>query len=123
MTTSFRISRIATLTLALGAAGMANAAYADDSFGAYMANQPTTAVRAPLTTPTATANQQFTPGGNNDFGAASSAPHSASATAGTSRVASTKPMAAPPNVVGVSGSSQDTLAREIYLPGSRPAGW
>jgi hypothetical protein len=123
MTTSFRISRIATLTFALGAAGMVNAAYADDSFGAFMANQPATAVRAPFSEPTATADQQFTPGGNNDFGAASSAPHSGSTTAGISRVVSTKPMAAQSDRVGVPGSPQDNLAREIYLPGSRPAGW
>jgi hypothetical protein len=123
MTTSLRISRIATLTLALGAAGTANAAYADDSFGAYMANQPAMAVRAPLTEPTAAVNQQFTRGGNNDFGAAGSVPHFASATADTSRVVSAKPMAAPPNAVGVPGTPRDNLAREIYLPGSRPAGW
>lgn len=123
MTTSFRISRIATLTLALGATGMVNAAYADDSFGAYMANQPAMAVRAPLSEPKATANQQSTPGGNNDFGAASSAPHSASTTAGVSRVVSTKPMVGQSDRVGVPGSPQNNLVREIYLPGSRPAGW
>jgi hypothetical protein len=40
-----------------------------------------------------------------------------------SRVVSTRPMAAQPDVVGVPGSSQDNLAREIYVPGSRPIGW
>jgi hypothetical protein len=39
------------------------------------------------------------------------------------RVVSTEPMAAQPDVVAVPGSSQDNLAREIYVPGSRPIGW
>ena len=127
MTTSSRIGRIALLALALGAAGMAKAAYAEDAFGAYMANQPIKAARTPLAPPTATVTRQFAPSDANDFGAASAKPRSPTwqnaATAGAPRVVSTKPMAAAPDLVGAPGSRQDDLAREIYLPGSRPAGW
>jgi hypothetical protein len=40
-----------------------------------------------------------------------------------SRVVSTEPIAAQPDIVGAPGSPQDNLARELYVPGSRPIGW
>jgi hypothetical protein len=57
---------------------MANVAYASDSFGAYMANQPTTAMRAPLSRPRPPPISNSRPAETMIFGAVSSAPHSPS---------------------------------------------
>lgn len=123
-----RLPRSATLALALSALAFASA-HADDAFGGYLTNRPTVAAgAAPLATPQPTAADQFKLGENNAFGSASGAPRHGGleyyAASGTYRVASTKPMArGSADLPGIVGTPQDTLARIIHQPGSRPAGW
>jgi hypothetical protein len=84
-----------------------------------------------------TLEQIYQPGANNAFGAqsqqqalraAGGAPVTVPLTVEQgrtqySRTASTVPTAGEPRDVLGAGGRQDELAREIYQPGSRPAGW
>jgi hypothetical protein len=126
----FSLSPISrAILLALGTTALADSAHADDAFGAYMTNRPIAAARAkpPLTAQATPATDAAKTGVNADFGAS----HDASRTASqinppptTARVASTKPtVGKAPDLVGVLGSPQDNLAREIYVPGSREPGF
>ena len=123
-----RLSRSASLALALSALAFASA-HADDAFGGYLTNQPTAAARAkPLAAPQPVAANQFKLGENNAFGSANGAPRHGGleyyAASGSYRVASTTPMASgSADLPGIVGTAQDTLARIIHQPGSRPAGW
>jgi|SRR5579883_486114 len=124
-----RLGRSASLALAFSALAFASA-HADDAFGGYLTNQPTIAARAkPLAMPQPAAADQFKLGENDAFGSASGAPRRGgleyNAASGTYRVAATVPVAGGgrADLPGNAGTPQDTLARIIHQPGSRPAGW
>ncbi len=116
-----RLGRSASLALAFSALAFASA-HADDAFGGYLTNQP-------LAMPQPAAADQFKLGENDAFGSASGAPRRGgleyNAASGTYRVAATVPVAGGgrADLPGNAGTPQDTLARIIHQPGSRPAGW
>jgi hypothetical protein len=126
----FNLSPITrAVLLALGATALAGSAHADDAFGAYMTNQPTVAARAkpPLTAQATPTADTVKTGVSTDFGGAQDAPRTASQVnppPTAARVVSTTPtVGGVPNLVGIPGSPQDNLAREIYVPGSREPGF
>ena len=93
--------------LALAGGAMITAARADDAFGAWLTNQPIDAARSYWQPNDQTRLVQ----------------HYAIGTPGTPGVVSTVPTVdGRADIVGHHGP-QDDLAREIYRPGSRPAGW
>ena len=100
------------------------AAHADDAFGGYLTNQPTIAARVkPSTAPQPIpVGEQFKLGRIDDFGGVSP-PALGTNALPFSRLASNVPMVdGSMDVVGAHGP-QDDIARSIYRPGSRPAGW
>ena len=115
--------RSTALGLVLAGATFASA-HADDAFGGSLTNQPTIAARvAPSTAPQPVAiGAQFKLGRIDDFGGANP-PALGTNALPFSRLASNVPMVeGSMDVVGAHGP-QDDLARSIYRPGSRPAGW
>ncbi len=118
-------STLRSTALGLVLAGSAFAsAHADDAFGGYLTNQPTIAARVkPSTSPQPVAiGEQFKLGRIDDFGGVSP-PVPGTNALPASRLASNVPMVdGAMDVVGAHGP-QDDLARSIYRPGSRPAGW
>jgi hypothetical protein len=98
----------------------------DNAFGAQSQRQVLRAARSAPTAPL-TAEQrrdldrEFKTGQNGDFGA--NAPQPSQLIEEYSRTASTVPMVGGKRDVVGAGGHQDELAREIYQPGSRPAGW
>jgi hypothetical protein len=66
-------------------------------------------------------DKEFKTGQNDAFGA--DAPQPSQLVEQYSRTASTVPMVGGKRDTVGAGGQQDELAREIYQPGSRPAGW
>jgi hypothetical protein len=140
--TLHRAASAASLALVLVASGLAaSTAFAQQAdlnqlyhtgqntdFGAQQdASVLRAAGAAPSTTPltaeqTKTLTDAFRVGQNDAFGAGRDSQPGLSLREYQSRIASTAPTIGKRDLVGDHGR-QDQLAREIYQPGSRPAGW
>lgn len=116
------------LVMPMGATAFAQTAGQSDAFGSQQQNAALRAAQgSSATTLTAeqrgTLNDAFKVGQNDAFGSSRASERALSAQDYQAHLASTVPMVAGKRDVVGAGGHQDTLANEIYQPGSRPIGW